>query len=244
MILRRTSIFLSRVCKKLKHLVVKEDILSRKRNNSYMENNLQMPIKKLLQIMQDRSLQESKYMGIPAIKNPLDFWIYQEMVYSLRPEVIVEIGNYCGGSTLALAHLLDNISHDKIIGIDIDHKKVPNKVKDHPRITFITGDACASFSKIKAMIKPKDKVLIIEDSLHTYENTLNIFHIYNSLIKPGGYFIVEDGICYHGLETGPYPGLYEAIERFIRENKHFEIDRSKESFFITWNPKGFLRRVS
>lgn len=60
---------------------------------------------------------------------------------------------------------------------------------------------------------------------------------------PGGYFIVEDSILHHGLDVGPAPGPFEAIEAFVEENQNFEIDRSKESFFITWNPKGFLKRV-
>ena len=55
--------------------------------------------------------------------------------------------------------------------------------------------------------------------------------------------IVEDGICYHGLETGPRPGPYEAIETFVRENTAFAIDRRRESFLVTWNPNGFLKRT-
>ena len=61
-------------------------------------------------------------------------------------------------------------------------------------------------------------------------------------MKFGGYFIVEDGICHHGLEMGPKPGPLEAVEAFVNENEGFEIDRSRESFFITWNLKGFLKR--
>jgi cephalosporin hydroxylase len=59
----------------------------------------------------------------------------------------------------------------------------------------------------------------------------------------GGYFIVEDGICHHGLEIGPSPGPYEAVETFVAERSEFEIDRSREAFGITWNPKGYLKRV-
>ncbi len=243
MTIKKLPTLLSRGFRKLKRIFIKKNT-SHPTNNIHMENNLRMPIKNLLPIMQDRSLQQTKYFGIPTIKNPLDFWIYQEIIYSVKPDIIIEIGNYCGGSTLALAHLLDNINHGKIIGVDIDHEKVPDQVKRHPRITLITGDACASFTTVREMVKAKDKVIIIEDSSHTYKNTLNILRLYHSLIKPGHYFIVEDGICYHGLNTGPFPGPYEAVEQFIKENKHFEIDRTKEAFFITWNPKGFLRRIS
>ena len=96
----------------------------------------------------------------------------------------------------------------------------------------------------KKMIKPKDIVLIIEDSSHEYDNTLQILRKYSDLITKGSYFIIEDGICHHGLDVGPDPGPYEAIETFMSETNSFEIDRSKESFLITWNPKGFLKRVN
>jgi cephalosporin hydroxylase len=92
------------------------------------------------------------------------------------------------------------------------------------------------------MIPAEARELVIEDSSHTYENTLNVLRLYSEFIKPGDYFIVEDSICHHGLLVGPNPGPYEAIESFIEEGADFVIDREQESFLITWNPKGYLKR--
>jgi cephalosporin hydroxylase len=100
------------------------------------------------------------------------------------------------------------------------------------------------FEEVKKLTADARNVLIIEDSSHEYENTLNVLNTYAPLIPLGGYFIVEDGICYHGLDIGPKPGPYEAIETFVSKNKNFEIDIAKESFILTWNPKGFLKRIS
>ena len=86
--------------------------------------------------------------------------------------------------------------------------------------------------------------MVIEDSSHTYENTLGVLRTYSPIISPGCYFVVEDSICHHGVNVGPNPGPYEAIETFMRETKSFEIDKSRESFGITWNPNGYLRRLS
>ena len=58
------------------------------------------------------------------------------------------------------------------------------------------------------------------------------------------YFIVEDGICHHGLEVGPNPGPYEAVETFVRMDRQFVVDRTREAYGITWNPKGYLKRVA
>lgn len=208
----------------------------------YMEENLDIPVSGVLEIIQKRIMEETTYFGIQTLKNPLDFWIYREIIYETSPDVIIEIGNYKGGSALALAHICDVLKKGRVIALDISHSLVHEIARDHSRITFIEGDACRSFDKVKKIISSQDKILIIEDSSHTYENTLNVLNTYSTLIKPGQYFVVEDGICHHGLETGPNPGPYEAINDFIKNNHEFEVDRSKESFFITWNPMGFLRR--
>ena len=209
----------------------------------YMENNLDMPLGDLLSIIQDRIMKQTNYFGVKAIKSPIDHWVYQEIIFETKPDVIVEIGNANGGGTLSLAHICDLIDTGRIIGIDLSHKTVPGQVKKHPRITLIEGDACHCFENVESLISKEESVLVIEDSSHTYDNTLNVLRIYSVLTKPGDYFIVEDSICHHGLSVGPEPGPYEAIETFLKENTDFVADRSKESFLITWNPKGYLRRT-
>ena len=210
----------------------------------YMEDNLDMPLGKILPIIQEGILKRTTYFGVKTLKSPIDVWIYQEIIFETKPDVIVEIGNANGGSALLLAHLCDILGKGRIIGLDLSHKTVPGFVSTHPRITFIEGDACQRFEYVERLISKAERVLVIEDSAHTYDNTLNVLRLYSQLIKPGDYFIVEDGICHHGLATGPKPGPYEAIEAFVNENADFEIDRSRERFFITWNPKGYLKRTA
>lgn len=209
----------------------------------YLEQNKNTSLKYILEFLQ-KQIYNTSYFGIPTLKSPLDFWVYQEIIFNLRPDVIIEIGNYKGGNVLALAHIMDNIKKGKIIGVDINQKEIPAIVKKHPRVILIQGDACASIDKVKALCKQNKKILIIEDSLHTYQNTLNILRTYSPLVSKGSYFIIEDGICHHGLDVGPNPGPYEAIIDFINENDKFKIDRSKEKFLITWNVKGYLQRIS
>ncbi len=209
-----------------------------------MEESLDVPLRHILPVMQERIVHHTTYFGVQTLKNPLDFWVYQELLYQQRPEVIVEIGNRFGGSTLALAHFCDLLGTGHVIGLDITHEFVPEIVRRHPRITLIEGDACESFDQVVTLIGERSNILIIEDSSHTYENTLNVLRTYCPLIPREGYFIVEDSICYHGLDVGPNPGPYEAVENFVAENPKFAIDRSREDFLITWNPKGFLKRVA
>ena len=210
--------------------------------SDYMEESLDMPLSSVLQKIQDRIMRDTSYFGIKTLQSPNDFWVYQEIIYKTKPDVLIEIGNYCGGSTLALAHIFDAMGHGRIIGLDIDQSKIHELVSDHPRITLIEGDACESYDQVRSMISANERVLIIEDSAHTFENTLNILRLFSEFVKPGDYFIVEDSICHNGLPIGPNPGPYKAIETFIEEGADFDIDREQESFLITWNPKGYLKR--
>lgn len=210
----------------------------------HMEESLTMPLGTVLGILQNRIMTRSTYFGIRTLMSPLDYWVYQEMLYEARPDVIIEIGNLEGGGTLSLAHICDLIGHGRVIGIDVSHSAVSEIAKSHERITFITGDACEVFAKVKELISETETVFIIEDSSHTYENTLKVLRTYSGLIKPGDYIVVEDGICHHGISEGPIPGPYEAVEQFVKENPAFEVDRDKESFLITWNPKGYLKRIT
>ena len=210
---------------------------------AYLEQSLDMTMRQVIPLMQQRIMNDTKYFGIQTWKSPIDFCIYQELIHELKPDAIVEIGINTGGSTLALAHICDLLGKGRVIGLDLNHDAVADEVRQHPRIKLVKGDACKVFGKVQKLIKRWDQVLVIEDSSHTFDNTVAILETYAPLIKPGGYFIVEDGICHHGLDGGPSPGPYEAAEAFISQHPNFEIDRSREAFVITWNPKGYLRRT-
>lgn len=209
----------------------------------YMEEALSKPLGEVLELIQDRVVTNSTYFGIPCQRSPTDFWIYQEIIFALKPDVIVEIGNYCGGSALSLAHLCDLLGKGQVIAVDIDHSRLHSTATSHPRISFITGDACAAFDEVAAKCRSAETILVIEDSSHEYQNTLDVLTKYSSLVTLGSYLIVEDSICHHGLAVGPNPGPYEAISSFIACNQQFRVDRAKEAFLITWNPKGYLQRI-
>jgi cephalosporin hydroxylase len=209
---------------------------------TYLEESLNRPIIDLLKIIQDRITSQETYFGVPAQKNPLDFWTYQEIIFEIKPIVVVEIGTYHGGSTLALAHFLDSLHQGRIISIDLDHAKLPEIVRNHPRITLVTGDACEKYDSVSNIVGKDSPVIVIEDSSHTFDNTLNVLRKYGSLVTADSYMIVEDGICHHGLEVGPCPGPYEAITKFLEEDTLFEVDRSRESYIVTWNPRGYLKK--
>jgi cephalosporin hydroxylase len=210
---------------------------------TYMEDNLNLRLKYVLNIMQKRIVRNTTYFGIHCSKSPMDFWTYREIIVEREPDVIVEIGCGQGGSSLALAHICDLMGHGIVYSIDSSLKRVHEMALLHPRIFFLEGDACAEPAHLVSNMIQGKRVMVIEDSSHTYENTLNVLNTYSPMVSVGDYFIVEDSNSRHGVSAGPEPGPYEAIETFIQEHPEYEIDRTKENFFITWNPKGYLRRV-
>lgn len=208
----------------------------------HVEDQLDLPLRDVLQRIQEGIMKRTTYFGVPTHKNPNDAWIYQQILVAMRPDVIIEIGTKYGGSALYFAHLCDLLGHGRVISVDISHALLRPEVGQHPRITLIRQDACEAHDRVQAMVSPDERVLVIEDSSHTYDNTLAVLRTYSHFTRPGDYFIVEDSICRHGLPVGPEPGPYEAIETFVAENPDFEIDREQEALLITWNPKGYLRR--
>ncbi len=186
------------------------------------------------------------WFGVHTQKHPCDLWVYQELLYEIKPDVILEIGNYTGGSTYAFAHFCDIMGKGRVISVDItDENHDPNPLlQEHERVQWIIADATQPnvVETVKSMIEPHERVFIIEDSSHTYDNTLKVMNAYHDLVRPGDYFVVEDTVCYHGLDVGPRPGAWEAVEEFLRDHPEWEVDRSREKMITTWSPMGFLRR--
>ena len=90
---------------------------------------IDMTVRELVVRMQRRILSASTYAGVRTVKCPLDWWVYQEILWERRPDVVVEIGNYMGGTLLALAHQLDAIGQGRVIGVDLQHAWVAPAVR-------------------------------------------------------------------------------------------------------------------
>ena len=207
---------------------------------------LKMSLRKwLLYHQSDIMFDKCYWMGVRALKNPLDAWIYQEIIYEIKPEIIVEIGSAEGGGTLYLANLLDLIGNGKVISIDIDRSKYNVK---HDRIISFTGDSASPEIVEKVSEQCNDKtVLVFHDGEHSKEQVTKDLNAYSGLVSVNSYFIVEDGItdlfkpkdCLGGRKDGPLV----AVEQFVKDNGNFVVDKERERYILTYNPKGFLKRI-
>jgi cephalosporin hydroxylase len=181
---------------------------------------------------------ELTWMGVRALKNPLDAWIYQELMVRVRPEVIVELGSAYGGSTLFLCHMLDLLGLDASV-ISVDHTHSEFRA-DHPRIVKATGDTRDPdvIERTRALAAGR-RTMVIHDASHEADAVLEDLRNYGPLVTPGSYLIVEDGVRDH---LAGKPGPVTAIERFLAESEAFVVDEACERLLLTFNPKGFLRR--
>lgn len=185
----------------------------------------------------------TSWMGVAARKCPLDLWVYQEILHELKPDVIVECGTLFGGSALFLASICDLLEKGRVITIDI---KEEEGRPAHPRITYLKGSSIAEdvVKKVREEVREGDVVLVLLDSDHGKEHVLAELRAYQELVSPGSYIIVED-TCMNGHPVLPDsgPGPMEAVEEFLRENSDFVSDRSREAHYLTFNPKGYLKRL-
>jgi cephalosporin hydroxylase len=211
-----------------------------------LEDSLAMSIKDWLYYHQNNVHFNQKYRGLNMIKNPFDLVIYEELFWEIKPTVVIEIGNRYGGFSLWLRDRMKLVGVDgKIITIDIEPLADGNfKEYKSDKFISIVGDCNSSetIEKVKKNIKKDDVVMIVEDSSHAFDNTYKVLENYKDIVTVGSYLVIEDGIC-DIIDLGVNPGPMKAVEEWINDNKEFEIDRSKERYIMTYNPKGYLKRI-
>lgn len=187
---------------------------------------------------------QTLWLGTHALKCPFDLWIYQEIIHELKPELIVETGTAYGGSALFLASCLDLVGKGQVITIDIENREGRPQ---HKRINYLLGSSTweAILARVTEYSIGKSPIMVILDSLHSKEHVLNELRLYSKLVTYGSYLIVEDtNINGHPVEPNSGPGPMEAVLEFMNENSEFLVDRSKEKFYLTFNPGGYLKKVA
>ena len=185
---------------------------------------------------------DTRWLGVRTDKCPLDLWIYQELLHELKPDLIIETGTAFGGSALYFASLCDLLGHGKVLTIDVQQQE---GYPEHPRIEYFLGSSVApeTLGHVRRIAAGAQTVLVVLDSDHRKEHVLEELRLYAPLVTPGSYIVVEDTIL-NGHPVSPEfgPGPMEAAEEFVRANSSFTADRKREKLYLTFNPKGYLRR--
>ncbi|MBI1379318.1 MAG: hypothetical protein GC157_17840 [Frankiales bacterium] len=190
-----------------------------------------------------RVWQRTFYRGIPILKMTSDLWIYQHLLDRLRPGLVIETGTRFGGSSYWMADQMRLLGTGRIVTIDID--PMPDRVA-HPDVTYLLGSS--SDPEVRARVEellPSDgsPVMVVLDSDHSRDHVLAELRLWADLVTSGSYLIVEDtNINGHPVYADFGPGPYEAVEQFLAEDDRFEVDEECEMYYVTQNPRGYLRR--
>lgn len=198
------------------------------------------------------------WMGRPIIQTPQDMIAMQEIIWRIKPDLIIETGIAHGGSLIYYASLLEMIGGEGyVLGIDVDireHNRV--EIEKHPmfkRIKMIQGSSVdqSTADAVKQHAQGKRSVLVVLDSNHTHEHVLKELELYAPLVTQDSYLVVFDTL----LEDMPDDLIKDrpwgkgnnpktAVWEWLKTNTGFEIDRSIEhKLLITVAPDGYLKRV-
>lgn len=208
------------------------------------------------EIARHRYAYNFSWLGRPAIQFPADMIGVQEVVWRVRPDLIIETGIAHGGSLVYSASLLELLGGDGLVlGIDIDirsHNRCA--LEQHPlrhRIRMIEGSSVdpAVVAEVRRAASGR-RVLVLLDSNHTHEHVLAELRAYAPLVAPGSYCVVFDTL----LEMMPpelsgdrpwSPGNspWTAVQAYLEEDGAFEVDHDMDAkLLITAAPGGWLRR--
>lgn len=197
---------------------------------------------------------EIDWLGVPIIQTPEDMILMQELIFKIKPDVLIETGIAHGGSLIYYASLLELLGKGKVMGIDIEIRKHNRKVIEmHPlfkRIKLIEGNSISvqTIEKVRKNVPKNSKVIVCLDSSHFKDHVLRELEIYQEFVGPGGYIVVFDTTTSKLAKSGICEKEYinnspkEAIDEFLKTNGGFEVDEEYNKLFVSYSPNGYLRR--
>jgi len=198
------------------------------------------------------------WLGRPIIQFPQDMITIQEIIWDIKPDLIIETGIAHGGSIIFSASLLELIGKGEVLAIDIDirkHNKI--EIEKHSmfkRITMLEGSSIDTniSKKVLEIAKDKKKIMLLLDSNHTHDHVLKELELYSPLISKGSYIVVFDTmiedmpkgfIKNRPWDKGNNPKT--AVHDFLKKNNRFKIDKTfEQKLLITSAPSGYLKCIS
>jgi cephalosporin hydroxylase len=197
------------------------------------------------------------WLGIPIIQYPQDIAAMQELVWRIKPDLIIETGVARGGSLIFYSSLLQLVGKGEVLGIDIDIREHNRKaIESHPlskRVSMIEGSSIAgsTIEKVKKIVAGKKVVLVVLDSNHTHEHVLEELKLYSPFVSVDSYIVVFDTVvddlpaeCVKDRPWGKNNNPKTAVREFLRTHSEFMIDKSiPDKLLLTVAPDGYLRRI-
>jgi len=208
--------------------------------------------------LENRYSYNFSWLSRPIIQHPQDIVAIQELIWKIKPDLVIETGIAHGGSLILSASILELIGgKGKVVGIDIDirehNRKEIEKHKMFKRITLIEGSSTDEgvLKQVSKIAKGKKQILVFLDSSHAHSHVLRELELYSPFVTKGSYIVVFDTIVEdmpkgtvknRPWDKGSNPKT--AVREFLKNNKNFIIDKEIENkLLITAALGGFLKRV-
>lgn len=201
------------------------------------------------------------WLGRPIIQLPEDMLRIQEAIYKIKPDVLIETGIAHGGSLIFYASLFNAMGNGRVIGIDIEIRQHNREaIEEHELYKFITlveGSSVdpITFSHVKSLVKPGEKVLVVLDSNHTKDHVLAELHAYSQLVSENSYIVATDGIMANLVGAprsesdwgwnNPKAAAEEFLNEradFILENPEFTFNEGNITKPVTYWPGAWLKK--
>jgi cephalosporin hydroxylase len=197
------------------------------------------------------------WMGRPIIQYPQDIVAMQELIWDIKPDLIIETGVAHGGSLIFYSSILELIGKGQVLGIDIDIRKHNRiEIENHPmfkRIKMIEGSSISAdtLKQVEEIAVGMNVVMVLLDSNHTHEHVLEELKLYSKFVSVNSYCVVFDTIV-EDVEKGNYNNRpwdvgnnpKTAVFEFLKTNSNFEIDKAIDNkLLISVAPGGYLKRV-
>ncbi len=195
--------------------------------------------------------EHATWLGRRIATAPGDLLAYQEILAGTRPDWVVETGTGDGGRTLFLASILDLIGHGTVLSIDgkpssSDDEHRPD-LPEHPRIRYLTGrphDA-STVAAAHEILGEGATAIVVLGSMADRFKTMTEFDAYAHLVPVGGHVVVTDTIVNgHPVWPGFGPGPLEAVKQLVTRHGNFVQDPLMEKYSFSFNPGGYLLRLS
>lgn len=197
------------------------------------------------------------WMGRPIIQYPQDMIAMQEIIWQVKPDLIIETGIAHGGSIIFYASILELIGKGEVLGIDIDIREHNRReIEAHPmfkRIKMIQGSSVNedTVEKVREVAKGKQTVMVALDSNHTHDHVLKEMEFYAPFVTLGSYCVVFDTIV-EDLPDDYLPGRpwkkgdnpKTAVYEYLEKHREFEIDKTLDNkLLISVAPSGYLKKI-
>lgn len=182
------------------------------------------------------------WLGTYIVKYPNDLFLYQQIIFENKPDVIVETGAYMGGSALFFATMCDLVGHGQVVSVDI--KDRPNRPR-HPRLTYVIGRSTSDevLKQVHAIVDGKTCMAVLDSDHQANHVKRELTRYGRDMVTPGQYCIVEDTMLdSHDIGWKHDVGPAEAVKWFMARDNHFEIVPLENNFLLSMCPGGFLRR--